>query len=108
MRHDVKRRQIEENRSHSLPVGIYSCAVCGCQLLVRENRIDRASGWPIFLRPVGNNITTRLDPHLEDFRTEIVCARCQSHLGHVVRENSRPKALRYCINAMALVFQKNL
>jgi peptide-methionine (R)-S-oxide reductase len=87
--------------------GMYMCAVCGNRLLISENRIDHLSGWPISIKPIESGFITRLKPDTGNIETEIVCSKCESHLGRVVREDSRPKAVRYCIESIALNFQEN-
>lgn len=88
--------------------GIYKCAGCGLDLFSSEHKYESGTGWPSFWQPVTpENVATEDDWRLFLRRTEVHCARCGGHLGHVFEDGPRPTGLRYCINSVSLVFQRN-
>lgn len=85
--------------------GIFMCAGCGLPLYSSSTKFDSGTGWPSFYDHLPNAIGARTDTSLGMVRTEVHCARCAGHLGHVFDDGPAPSGLRYCMNGVALQFR---
>lgn len=87
--------------------GVYACAGCGNPLFKSDTKFDSGSGWPSFFEPISKgSVILKMDKSFGMVRTEVECAKCGGHLGHVFHDGPKPTGERYCINSVSLSFDK--
>jgi len=85
--------------------GVFKCAGCSAPLFSADTKFESGTGWPSFFAPIESAVATTVDRTFGMTRTEVHCAKCGGHLGHVFPDGPRPTGLRYCMNGVALEFE---
>jgi peptide-methionine (R)-S-oxide reductase len=91
--------------NHEKRAGTFKCAGCGTPLFTAETKFESGTGWPSFYRPLEGAVETTVDRSYGMARTEVHCAQCKGHLGHVFPDGPKPTGERYCMNGVALEFE---
>lgn len=85
--------------------GVFTCAGCGTELFSSDTKFESGTGWPSFFAPIAEGVDTSVDNSLFMTRTEVHCAKCGGHLGHVFPDGPAPTGQRYCMNGVAMQFR---
>ncbi|MBC7516066.1 MAG: peptide-methionine (R)-S-oxide reductase MsrB [Alkalinema sp. FL-bin-369] len=105
LRHESTERAGTSPLDKVYDSGTYACAGCGTALFKSDSKFDSGTGWPSFFLPIDGAVETRVDGSLFMKRTEVHCAKCGGHLGHVFKDGPVPTGDRYCMNGVSLSFK---
>jgi peptide-methionine (R)-S-oxide reductase len=105
LRRAATERPFSSPLDHETRAGTYACAGCDQPLYSSKTKFDSGTGWPSFWAPLSGAVATKSDRSLLMERTEVHCAHCEGHLGHVFDDGPKPTGLRYCMNGVALRFR---
>ena len=105
LRHEGTERSFSSPLDEEKRAGMYFCLGCDLALFSSKTKFDSGTGWPSFYAPLPNAVATHTDNSMFMARTEVHCARCAGHLGHVFDDGPKPTGLRYCMNGVALRFR---
>src|SRR5579884_2261630 len=104
LRHEATEAPFSSPLDRETRAGTYACAGCDLALFSSKTKYDSGTGWPSFWAPLAGAVATKHDGSFGMERTEVHCARCAGHLGHVFDDGPKPTGLRYCMNGVALAF----
>ena len=105
LRHESTERAGTSPLDKVYDSGTYACAGCGTALFKSDSKFNSGTGWPSFFLPIDGAVETRVDGSLFMKRTEVHCAKCGGHLGHVFKDGPVPTGDRYCMNGVSLSFK---
>lgn len=105
LRHEATERPFSSPLNKEHRKGTFLCKGCDNELYSSDTKFESGTGWPSFWKPLPGAIGTSIDTKLGDPRTEVHCADCGGHLGHVFRDGPKPTGLRYCMNGVAMKFR---
>ena len=105
LRHEATERPFTSPLLHEKRRGTFACAGCALDTFSSTTKFDSGTGWPSFFKAMDGAVLERKDDSMGMSRTEVLCRRCGSHLGHVFDDGPQPTGLRYCMNGVALTFR---
>ena len=107
LRRQGTERACSSELDHEKRRGVFKCVGCGHALFSSDTKFDSGTGWPSFWAPLDNAVETSVDTSWLMIRTEVHCAQCGGHLGHLFSDGPKPTGLRYCMNGVAMRFVAN-